>query len=234
MKTKAELLCEKQHDFDSLVSVMAALRSEGGCPWDMEQTHESVRKCLIEETYEVIEAIDNNDPTLLCEELGDLVFQAVFHARLEEEEGRFNMDNVIHGITHKMISRHPHVFADTKVSSSDEVLVNWDNIKKDEKQITGPVESLKRVPPYMPALLRAQKVQGKALSKYGFGEPDPENALIACAKALSEDGEITEKRLADLLVFITACAEKEGYDMEAALTRKTDMFIKTFEESFES
>ena len=119
MKNKLELLKEDKHDFDSLVSVMAALRSEGGCPWDMEQTHSSVRKCLIEETYEVIEAIDKNDALLLREELGDLLFQVVFHARIEDEEGRFTIDDVVHDITHKMITRHPHVFADTVVADSD-------------------------------------------------------------------------------------------------------------------
>ena len=133
MKTKAELLKEEKHDFDSLVSVMDAIRSEGGCPWDMEQTHKSVRKCLIEETYEVIEAIDKDNSALLREELGDLLFQIVFHARIEKEEGRFEIDDVINDITHKMIVRHPHVFADTVVKDSDEVIVNWDNIKKEEK-----------------------------------------------------------------------------------------------------
>ena len=103
MKTKAELLKEEKHDFESLVSVMDALRSEGGCPWDMEQTHKSVRKCLIEETYEVIEAIDKDNSALLREELGDLLFQIVFHARIEKEEGRFEIDDVINDITHKMI-----------------------------------------------------------------------------------------------------------------------------------
>lgn len=120
LKTKSELLKENKHDFNSLVSVMAALRSEGGCPWDIEQTHSSVRKCLIEETYEVIEAIDKHDPALLREELGDLMFQVVFHARIEDEEGRFNIDDVVHDITHKMITRHPHVFAETVVSDSED------------------------------------------------------------------------------------------------------------------
>lgn len=229
MKTKEELIRENKHDFDSLVSVMAALRSEGGCPWDMEQTHTSVRKCLIEETYEVIEAIDKNDSELLCEELGDLMFQAVFHARIEEEEGRFDISDVIDGITRKMIVRHPHVFADTVVSSSDDVIVNWDNIKKEEKKIDSPSEILKRVPPYMPALLRCEKVQNKALSKFGYGIDTEHRAMNNIKECINGTDILTDEKIADILFNICSLAQQRDLDLEAMLSAKTDKFIENFE-----
>ena len=227
MKTKLELLKENKHDFNSLVSVMAALRSEGGCPWDMEQTHSSVRKCLIEETYEVIEAIDKNDPSLLREELGDLMFQVVFHARIEDEEGRFNIDDVVHDITHKMITRHPHVFADTVVSDSDEVIVNWDNIKREEKSLDSPVDILKRVPPYMPALLRAEKVQGKALKKFNYGIATSDEAIRTIENAVKNG--LDRDNIGDLLMGLTAYAEMQELDLEEILTNRINTFIEGVE-----
>lgn len=227
MKNKLELLKEDKHDFDSLVSVMAALRSEGGCPWDMEQTHSSVRKCLIEETYEVIEAIDKNDALLLREELGDLLFQVVFHARIEDEEGRFTIDDVVHDITHKMITRHPHVFSDTVVADSDEVIVNWDNIKKNEKSFESPVDILKRVPPYMPALLRAEKVQGKALKKFNYGIADDEEAIDIIKNSVTEG--LDENRIGDLLMGLSAYAEMNDLDLEQILTQRINSFIEGVE-----
>ena len=227
MKNKLELLKEDKHDFDSLVSVMAALRSEGGCPWDMEQTHSSVRKCLIEETYEVIEAIDKNDALLLREELGDLLFQVVFHARIEDEEGRFTIDDVVHDITHKMITRHPHVFSDTVVADSDEVIVNWDNIKKNEKSFESPVDILKRAPPYMPALLRAEKVQGKALKKFNYGIADDEEAIDIIKNSVTEG--LDENRIGDLLMGLSAYAEMNDLDLEQILTQRINSFIEGVE-----
>ncbi|MBQ3528007.1 MAG: MazG family protein [Clostridia bacterium] len=227
MKTKSELLKENKHDFNSLVSVMAALRSEGGCPWDIEQTHSSVRKCLIEETYEVIEAIDKHDPALLREELGDLMFQVVFHARIEDEEGRFNIDDVVHDITHKMITRHPHVFAETVVSDSDEVIVNWDNIKREEKSLDSPVDILKRVPPYMPALLRAEKVQGKALKKFNYGIATPDKAICTIENAVKNG--LDRDSIGDLLMGLTAYAEMQELDLEEILTNRINAFIEGVE-----
>ena len=227
LKTKLELLKEDKHDFNSLVSVMVALRSEGGCPWDMEQTHSSVRKCLIEETYEVIEAIDKNDPSLLREELGDLMFQVVFHARIEDEEGRFNIDDVVHDITHKMITRHPHVFAETVVSDSDEVIVNWDNIKREEKSLDSPVDILKRVPPYMPALLRAEKVQGKALKKFNYGIATSDEAMFTIENAVKNG--LDRDNIGDLLMGLTAYAEMQELDLEEILTNRINTFIEGVE-----
>ena len=161
-RTVQELLQESRHDFHSLVSVMQLLRAPGGCPWDREQTHESIRADFIEETYEVIEAIDASDPVLLREELGDVLLQVVFHARISEEAGDFTIDDVIHDITAKLIHRHPHVFADVVADTPEQVLTNWEQIKTEEKQRIGLAGSLAAVPPSLPALMRSQKLVKKA------------------------------------------------------------------------
>ena len=231
MKNKQELINEKKHDFDSLRSVMALLRGEGGCPWDREQTHASIRKCLIEETYEVVEAIDTEDAALLREELGDLLFQAVFHARIEEEKGSFTIEDVVHDITAKMIHRHPHVFAAGDAKNSDQVLQKWEEIKSQEKQIESVAQSLRRVPPYLPALLRAQKIQGKARKKLDFGYASWEEALAAAETAEVAD---PASELAEKVFALCAAAELEGIDLEAALSHRCDAFIgsvETFEQS---
>ena len=132
-KRAAALAAKGKYGFEDLVEVMEILRSEEGCPWDREQDHHSIRDDLIEETYEVIEAIDTDDPVLLREELGDVMLQVVFHARIEEEKDSFNINDVANDICVKLIHRHPHVFGDVNVSSTDEVLKNWDAIKMDTK-----------------------------------------------------------------------------------------------------
>lgn len=125
---------DRKYGFDDLIEIISQLRAPGGCPWDMEQTHESLKKCLIEESGEVIEAIDKKDDENLCEELGDLLLQVVMHAQIASEEDRFTMDDVIQGVSEKMIRRHPHVFGDKKVSSPEESLKLWKEIKKSEKE----------------------------------------------------------------------------------------------------
>ena len=132
--------------------ITALLRSPDGCPWDREQTHESVRENFIEETYEVVEAIDNRDPVLLCEELGDVLLQVMFHARMEEERGSFTFDDVCNGICRKLILRHPHVFGDTEVSGTAQVLDNWDAIKQRSKSQTTATETLESVARSLPAV----------------------------------------------------------------------------------
>ena len=162
-KEKIEYLLGKEsYDFDDLVLIVTLLRSEGGCPWDMEQTHKSLRKGFIEETYEVIEAIDTENPTLLREELGDVLLQIVFHADIEREEGRFDMSGVANDICAKLIHRHPHVFGEVKVSDTAEVLSNWEKIKGVEKQRVTHTDKLRSIPPMLPALMRAQKVGKKS------------------------------------------------------------------------
>lgn len=123
----------RKYSFDDFKEIIALLRSPGGCPWDIKQTHESLKECLVEESGEVLDAIDNRDDDNLCEELGDLLLQVVMHARIAEEENRFTMDDVIQGVSEKMIRRHPHVFGDEKVSNDSESLSLWEEIKKREK-----------------------------------------------------------------------------------------------------
>lgn len=158
-----ELLKEKnEHKIEDLISIMRILRSEGGCPWDIEQTHESIRKNLIEETYEVVEAIDNKDMALMREELGDLLLQVVFHARIAEENGNFNFDDVCNDICKKLIIRHPHIFSDVEADTTEKVLDNWDKIKMNEKAQKTPVESMDSVSRALPSLMRAEKLASKA------------------------------------------------------------------------
>lgn len=124
----------RKYDFNDLIEIISQLRSPGGCPWDIEQTHDSLKKCLIEESGEVIEAIDNRDDENLCEELGDLLLQVIMHAQIASEERRFTIDDVIQGVSEKMIRRHPHVFGDEKISSQEESLNLWKKIKEKEKK----------------------------------------------------------------------------------------------------
>ena len=133
-EVKKEILSTECHDMDSLLRIMECLRGEEGCPWDRAQTHKTIRGDLIEETYEVVEAIDNDDPVLLREELGDLLLQIVFHARIEEEAGRFGFSDVVREICEKLIRRHPHVFGEVKADNEDSALASWDSAKKIEKQ----------------------------------------------------------------------------------------------------
>ena len=159
---------KKQFDFADLVTIMERLRAPDGCPWDGEQTHDSLKRYLIEESYEVLEAIDLKNDAMLCEELGDVLLQVVFHAHIAES---FSISDVISGVCRKMIHRHPHVFGDVTVHDSDEVLVNWEEIKRREKGITDCATNLKKVPANLPALMRAFKVQQKA-AEVGFDWDD--------------------------------------------------------------
>ncbi|MBO5841888.1 MAG: MazG family protein, partial [Clostridia bacterium] len=143
----AELIGKERYTFDDLVDVVVVLRSEQGCPWDREQDHKSIRNDFIEETYEVIEAIDTEDPGLLREELGDVLLQVVFHARIEEQEGRFDIGDVANDICVKLIHRHPHVFGEVQVNDSAQVLQNWDAIKSEEKQRISVTDKLRAIPP---------------------------------------------------------------------------------------
>ncbi len=128
---------DKKYTYEDFLKIIARLRAPGGCPWDIKQTHESLRECLLEESGEVIEAIDNKDDENLCEELGDVLLQVVMHAQIAAEEGRFTMDDVIQGISEKMVRRHPHVFGDAKVNSVEEGLDLWNSIKEQEKKAKG-------------------------------------------------------------------------------------------------
>ena len=233
---KVRYLLEKNspYTFDDLVTVVELLRSEGGCPWDMEQTHKSIRNDFIEETYEVIEAIDTEDPVLLREELGDVLLQVVFHARIEQEQDVFGMEEVSNDICAKLIHRHPHVFGTLEVENSAEVLKNWEAIKGEEKQRVTVTDKLRAIPPMYPALMRAQKV-GKKAACFDFGSADEvyqkldEEIAEVKAAAASGDQAAVEEELGDLLLTVTSLARKLGVKSEEALFHATNKFIDRFE-----
>lgn len=227
------LLSKERYYFDDLVTLMEVLRGEGGCPWDREQTHKSIRKDFIEETYEVIEAIDTDDKKLLREELGDVLLQVVFHARIEEEAGEFNIDDVANDICEKLIHRHPHIFADVSISGSSDVLRNWEAIKSEEKSRNTVTDKLRAIPPMLPALMRAQKV-GKKASMFDFNDTDAVFSKlyeeISELKDAIENGSDKDRfeELGDVLLTVTSLARKIGVDSEEALSGSVNKFIDRF------
>ena len=230
----AMLLGKDSYDFDDLVILVEVLRSEKGCPWDREQTHKSIRKDLIEETYEVIEAIDTEDPVLLREELGDVLLQVVFHACIENEEERFDIHDVANDICKKLIHRHPHVFGDVVAENTDKVLSNWEQIKSEEKSRVTVTDKLRSIPPMLPALMRAEKV-GKKAKCFDFA--DAEEVMDKVCEELTELSEAMDEgseehiaeEMGDLLLTVTSLCRKLGVDPELALCRATDKFIDRFE-----
>jgi len=220
-------------ELQPLVDVMRILREPGGCPWDREQNHKSIRSNFVEEVYEFLEAVDADDEEGMCEELGDVLMQVVFHARMAEEAGRFDMQDVIDGVVDKLIRRHPHVFGETTVKDSAEVLVNWDAIKKEEKQERKHV--LDGVAQGLPALLRAYTLQRKA-AKVGFDWDNVDDVWAKVEEELGEfkealsndDKESAEKELGDLLFAITNYARHKGFEPEVALTGTNDRFVARF------
>jgi tetrapyrrole methylase family protein/MazG family protein len=232
--TVKELLDKKTYNFEDLVTVMKVLRSEEGCMWDREQTHESIRNNFIEETYEVIEAIDTSDTKLLREELGDVLLQIVFHAEMESEKGVFNVDDVANDVCVKLIHRHPHIFSDVSVSSTADILANWETIKAKEKSRTTLTSKLRSIPPMLPALMRAEKV-GKKASMLDF--PTVEDVLakldeeIAELKAAVREGGNSEvnEELGDVLLTLSSLSRKLDVDAERALNASTTKFIDRFE-----
>lgn len=225
-----------QYSFEDFCAIIDILRSPGGCPWDREQSHQSIRYNFIEETYEVIEAIDENDPKKLEEELGDVLLQVGLHARMEAEKGVFDLSGVIDGICRKLILRHPHVFGNIIVDNTAQVLVNWDGIKKQEKKQSTETDVLKSVPRVFPALMRAEKLQSKA-AKAGFDWPDYAGAMdkleeekAELAEAISgKDQDAITEELGDLLFSAVNVARFFGIQPEDALTKASDKFLNRFE-----
>ena len=200
MNEKARAMLEKEngkYTVNDLLTIMTLLRAEDGCPWDREQTHESIRKNLIEETYEVVEAIDNADMPLMREELGDLLLQVVFHAEIASEEGAFTFGDVTDEVCRKLIVRHPHIFAEVKADTSEAVLSNWDAIKEETKHRDSAFSVLDSVTKAMPSLMRAQKISKKA-KKAGY--PDSLHVIVG-----------------DMLYAACALCEENGIDAEKAL-----------------
>ena len=228
---------KESYDVRDLVEIMRILRAPGGCPWDAEQTHESIKKNLIEETYEVIEAINKNDKELLCEELGDLLMQVVFHAQMERESGEFDFDAVSDGVCKKLIERHPHVFGEVSISGVDDVMTNWDAIKRKSKGQKSTTESMLSVPRELPALMRATKLQKKA-ADVGFDWDDVSGALDKLEEEISElrqaidnkDSANISEELGDVLFSAVNVSRFVKTDAEEALTASSDKFLSRFTE----
>lgn len=227
---------ETRSSFAELVAVMAQLRGEGGCPWDREQTHASLKPYLVEEVYEALEAIDGGDDAELRRELGDVLLQVVFHAQIASEEGRFSIEEVCRAIVDKLIRRHPHVFGQTQVDGAEEVLANWERIKQAEREEEDkPDSALEGVPRQLPALLRAQRIQHKA-ARVGFDWQDLAGPL---AKVEEEFGELRrasqqgarqelEGEFGDLLFALVNTSRFLEIDAEDALRRAVDKFERRF------
>lgn len=226
---------KESYSFDDLVAIMKLLRSPEGCPWDKEQTHNSIRQNFIEETYEAIEAIDTQDTALLKEELGDVLLQVVFHAEMESEKGTFSIDDVCDGICKKLIVRHPHIFSDVQADSSETVLKNWDAIKMKTKSQTTQSEVMHGISKALPSLMRSTKIQQKA-AKAGFDWDSADGAFEKVEEELLElknayaqgDRAACEEELGDLLFSVVNVSRFVGADAEYALYQACDKFIERF------
>ncbi len=222
-------------EFDRLVEIMARLRGPGGCPWDREQTHQSLKRYFLEEVYEALDAIDAGDWGRLAEELGDVILQVVFHAQLAREAGRFDIRDSLRLICEKLVRRHPHVFGNVKVSGPEEVLDNWEHIKRAERAPDGRASVLDGVPKAMPALLRAMTIQKKA-ARIGFDWPDVSGVWEKVAEELRELREAAEagdearvrEELGDLLFSVVNLARFLQVDAEDALQAATRRFEERF------
>jgi MazG family protein len=224
--------------FDRLLGIMARLREPGGCPWDREQTPGSLKPYLIEEAYEVLDAIDGGDARALAEELGDLLFQVVFHARIAQERGEFAMADVLQALVDKMVSRHPHVFGDASVATPGEALAQWEVLKQREATTKGRRRSiLDGVPRAMPSLVRAQRTQSKA-ARVGFDWPDARAAWDKVREEIGEAGEAIaagdrdriREELGDVLFSLVNAARLAAIDAEDALHGATEKFRRRFTE----
>lgn len=227
---------EATKDFYDLLQVMNTLRNEDGCAWDREQTHESLKKYLIEECYEVLEAIDLNDEDKIIEELGDVLLQVIFHAQIGKEEGYFNINDVIKGITNKMINRHPHIFKNVESKNSDQVLESWENIKSKEKGYDSYTDTLKHVPKNLPGLMRADKVQQKA-ARVGFDWECVEPAMEKVLEELQEVRDVYKgnnrakiiEEVGDLVFSTVNVARLLDIEPEFAVNYTIDKFINRFQ-----
>lgn len=234
-KRVSALKNKERFDFNDLCEIMELLRDENGCPWDREQDHKSIRKNIIEEAYEAAEAIDTDNSELLCEELGDYMLQAVFHAQISKENGGFDMSDVCTGICSKLILRHPHIFGDVSVSGSSDVLKNWEAIKqksKGVKTVSGSIDGVSRA---LPSLVRAHKIGEKA-AKVNFDFASPSAALDKVREETAEVGEALamgdksriEEEIGDLLLAVSCVARLAKVDAEEALCRANDKFAARF------
>ena len=223
-------LPENLSQFNALVDIIARLRGPDGCPWDRKQTHSSLRENLLEECYEVLEALDEGDSGKLCHELGDLLMQVVLHAQIATEAGEFELGDVINSINTKLIHRHPHVFGSLKVKDADEVLVNWEALKKEERGAD--TSMLSNVPQEMPALSYSQEIQDR-VARVGFDWEDIGGVIDKLAEEVSEfkqadSRERKGREFGDLLFTLANIARRLGVDLESALRQANRRFYRRF------
>ena len=224
----------KKYDITPLSDCMTTLLGENGCPWDIKQTHQSIRHNFLEEAHEVVETIDQNDFPHMKEELGDMLLQVLFHCMIAEKNGEFTFNEVVDGITQKLIRRHPHVFGGEQINDAQEVLKNWEAIKLEEKKHEGAEMSImSKLPPSLPALMRAEKVQEKA-RRVGFDWQDDTGAWEKIYEELSELKDAVAKKtnvsdeLGDVLFSVVNIARFVKIDAETALKNSTDKFVRRF------
>jgi tetrapyrrole methylase family protein/MazG family protein len=221
---------EKLDQFATLVDIIAKLRAPDGCPWDRKQTHASLRENLLEECYEVLEALDEGEPEKLCDELGDLLMQIVLHAQIAAEGGEFKLGDVIKGINAKLIHRHPHIFGLKKVKNADEVAHNWEVLKGEEREAGTSI--LESVPKQMPALGYSQEVQ-RRVAQLGFDWEDVEGVIDKLVEEVrefqqTESSQQKAEEFGDLLFTLVNVARRQGIDTEAALREANKRFYQRF------
>jgi len=229
-------MLKNKYDFNDLLDIMSKLRAENGCPWDREQTHESLRIYMIEETYEVLEALDAGDLGKFCNELGDLLLQIVFHAQIAKEHGEFDMGDVTTEICRKLISRHTHIFGDARADTPEQVVENWEAIKKKEKQLKSQTGVLKDVPSNLPALMRSYKVQQKA-AQVGFDWDNIEDVFAKVDEEIQELRDVYKSKnvvritdeLGDAMFALVNLSRFLKVQPELALTGTVNKFIRRFE-----
>ena len=223
-------LPENLSQFVTLVDIIGKLRAPDGCPWDRKQTHSSLRENLLEECYEVIEALDEGDSSKLCGELGDLLMQIILHAQIASEDGEFELGDVIRGINTKLIHRHPHIFGSQKVNSAEEVAHNWEALKQEEREADTSI--LDSVPRQMPALGYSQTIQ-RRVAQVGFDWEDDDSVIDKLAEEVNEfkrasSQEQRAEEFGDLLFILVNIAWREGIDLEAALRGANQKFYRRF------
>ena len=227
-----------RYTLPQLLQIMKALRSPEGCPWDKEQTHQSIKNDALEEVYEVVEAIDNNDAVALCEELGDMLLQVVFHSSIAEEENEFTFDEGVDGVSKKLVLRHPHVFGEASVENSSEVLDLWDSIKKEEKKQTTVADTLNSVPKTFPALMRAAKVQKRAnkagaINTATLNQVKEKLSFFENSLNMADNEEI-KKAYGELLFTLAGLQQSLHINAEEALNFATNTFIENIEQAEKS
>ena len=232
-ETMVNFTRKPRYGYEDLLEIIRLLRSPEGCPWDKEQTHASIRRGLLEESYEAAEAIDLDSADMLREELGDVLMQVVFHADIERERGRFTMDDVVDGVVKKLLFRHPHVFGSAHEESPESVLVSWDKLKREEKGQKTTTEAMDSVARSLPGLWRAEKLQKKAADA-GFDWPDISGALLKLEEEIRElrqaveSGQGAQEELGDVLFAAVKVGRFAGIDPEEAIAGTCEKFIHRF------